>query len=94
MVIKFSDTSITNGAVLWSDRSSEQTRATKSPTGRIKVIPLASLRQLHDGAEPLLLGDDDDARIWSPAFPKVVPEKTGKAEIDRGRQRTHVLLQK
>ena len=56
------------------------------------MIPVTPFRQIDDGSEPLLLGDDDDARIRFPALPKVVPQKAGKSEIDGRGQRTDVNL--
>jgi len=63
MMVELGDASVTDGAMLRTDRSPEQAGAAKCPPGRIKMIPLTPFRQLDDGPEPLLLRHDDDARI-------------------------------
>jgi len=91
-MIELGDASVADGAVLGSDRSTEETSAAKSPARRIKMIPVASLRQFHDRAVPLLLRHGDHARVRLPALPEVIPEEAGEAEIDGGSERADISL--
>ena len=91
-MVKLCDASVTNGAMLRSDWPTKETSAAKSSTRRVKVVPVTPLGQVDDRTKPLLFGHGDDSGITSPALPEVVPEQTREAQINGGRERTHVSL--
>lgn len=77
MVIESSHTAITNGTVLRADGPSNEAGGTEDR--RSESCATALLRQLQDGAHPLVVGRLNDAWIAAPQPPKAPPQH-GTAE--------------